>query len=192
MSCCFLWLTAQSQLASCKYKIIHTSSPPLSLTFYPYELGLAVKIVHSKTNQFQERELVIALPTIPGHSLCPVAAVLQAFTTTSLASCTGPALAFMYYTPSGLQPLTSSMFSGKLTKLLSQLGYPAGQYSGHSFRRGGASWALECGIPAEVIQILGDWKSQCFMGYLHCPLSSRLNYVQQFSLCLPDNLLLQT
>lgn len=145
--------------------------------------GLAVKLTHSKTNQFKDRVVMFALPTIPKHPLCPVTAVLHAFALSSTAPFTGPA--FVSQTREGFQPLTARTFSSLLSANLQRLGFSATNYSGHSFRRGGASWALACGIPAEVIQILGDWKSACFMEYLHCPLSTRLNYIQQFALSLP-------
>lgn len=152
--------------------------------FSPHSWGLAVKIVHSKTNQFKEREIIIALPSLPGHQLCPVSAILRAFALTPTVPALGPA--FWHVQAAGLQPLTKSQFARKLSTTLVELGFPADKYSGHSLRRGGASWALACGIPAEIIQLMGDWKSSCFMGYFHCPLSSRLNYAQQFALCLPN------
>ena len=41
-----------------------------------------------------------------------------------------------------------------------------GNLSGHSFRRGGACWALSQNIPGEIIKIMGDWKSTVYMSYL--------------------------
>ena len=126
--------------------------------FAPHSWGLSVTVPCSKTNQFKERELVLALPAIPGHPLCPVSAVLSAFSLSAASPPSGPA--FWCPTSTGLSPLTSSMFTTKLATDLGHLGLSTGQYSGHSFRRGGASWALECGLPAEVIHLC----------YLHCPL----------------------
>ena len=39
-------------------------------------------------------------------------------------------------------------------------------YRGHSFRRGGTTWAFKVGVPGELIQIFGDWSSDAYKGYL--------------------------
>ena len=31
------------------------------------------------------------------------------------------------------------------------------RFRGHSFRRGGATWAFHDGVPGKLIQIYGDW-----------------------------------
>ena len=41
-----------------------------------------------------------------------------------------------------------------------------GHYSGHSFRRGAATWAKQVGIPDEDIQLLGRWKSSAYKRYI--------------------------
>jgi hypothetical protein len=69
--------------------------------------------------------------------------------------------------------------------MLTTLGLKSKDYAGHSFRRGGASWALEAGLSGDVIQILGDWKSDAYRGYLVIPLESKLSSVKQFSKNLP-------
>ena len=48
------------------------------------------------------------------------------------------------------------------------IGTSSHMYSGHSFRRGGASFALECGLPTEVIKAQGDWTSNAYESYI-CP-----------------------
>ena len=40
------------------------------------------------------------------------------------------------------------------------------KYSGHSFRRGGASFALQCGLPIDLIKVHGDWHSNACEHYL--------------------------
>ena len=34
------------------------------------------------------------------------------------------------------------------------------RFRGHSFRRGGATWAFRNGVPGELIQIYGDWQGR--------------------------------
>ena len=57
---------------------------------------------------------------------------------------------------------------------LTRLGLNSSQYGSHSFRRGGASLALEAGVPLDTIAVMGDWKSDAVYLYLHMPLSQRL------------------
>lgn len=41
-----------------------------------------------------------------------------------------------------------------------------GHYSGHSFRRGAATWAKRVGLSSDDIQLLGRWKSDCYRLYI--------------------------
>ena len=112
---------------------------------------LSVTVKWSKSNQFKERVQTISLPTLSPHPLCPVTAITGAFQKHGLH---GPkAQAF---------PLTSKQFSARLKLALG--GRP--DVTSHSFRRGGATWALENGVPGEVIKVLGDWKSTAYLSYL--------------------------
>ncbi|CAC5355478.1 unnamed protein product [Mytilus coruscus] len=72
-----------------------------------------------------------------------------------------------------LTPLTYSKFLSRLKQSLSHIGINPDKYSGHSFRRGGASFALECGIPTELIQSQGDWKSDAYKRYIDPSLDHR-------------------
>jgi hypothetical protein len=40
--------------------------------------------------------------------------------------------------------------------LIKEIGEDPKQYSSHSFRRGGATWAFSSNIPSELIQLYGD------------------------------------
>ena len=53
----------------------------------------------------------------------------------------------------------------RLRNLLLEEGVP-GHYSGHSFRRGAATWARQAGISDEDIQLLGRWKSDAYKRYI--------------------------
>ena len=117
----------------------------------------------SKTIQFGERRLVIPLLRFVGSSICPVefyTRMLQLIP----APPSGPA--FVISGPSGLRALSKSQFVKQFRSLLVRAGIPlAHSYSGHSFRRGGATWAFGIGVPGELIQVLGDWKSECYKRY---------------------------
>ena len=44
-----------------------------------------------------------------------------------------------------------------------------------AFEGGGATFALECGVPPDLIQSQGDWRSQAYQSYLDPSLQSRLS-----------------
>ena len=45
-------------------------------------------------------------------------------------------------------------------------GLDQGNWNGHSFRRGAATWAAEVGIPENEIQTLGRWRSDAYKVYI--------------------------
>ena len=63
-------------------------------------------------------------------------------------------------------PLTAGIFNLRLRSILTASGLDGQNFSSHSFRRGGATWGLQCGLSQELIMALGDWKSGAFRGYL--------------------------
>ena len=62
----------------------------------------------------------------------------------------------------------------KLKQLLTKAGLDPSSFSGHSFRRGGASYLYSIGGTTLMVQVLGDWASQVFTRYLHLSLEDRL------------------
>ena len=39
-------------------------------------------------------------------------------------------------------------------------------FAGHSFRRGGASWAYQAGLGVDTIRQIGDWQSNSYTKYI--------------------------
>ena len=99
--------------------------------------GLVICVRWSKTTQFRERQLLIPVMRLSNsHPLCP----LQAYERHILEfPVTQPSPAFLHYKNGHATPITHSAFTDKLRKVLSHAGFPANKFSGHSFRRGGAS-----------------------------------------------------
>ena len=60
-----------------------------------------------------------------------------------------------------------------------------GVFTGHSFRRGGATWAFDTGVPGELIQICGDWASDAYKRYLEFGLRRKLDLAAVFCRGLP-------
>lgn len=108
----------------------------------------------SKSNQSNDHVHVIRLQALADHPLCPVAAIVAMFRKVRAAGPHDQAF-----------PMTGQAFNRKLRTLTTSAG--AGRaLSSHSFRRGGATWALSSGIPGEIVKAMGDWKSQCYLLYL--------------------------
>ena len=89
---------------------------------------------------------------------------------------------FSYPLPGGgFSHLTYASFTKLLSTTLHRAGISPVNYSGHSFRRGGASFAFSCGIPSDLIKIQRDWSSDAYLRYLTSPLSSRQKLVLSMS-----------
>ncbi|KAK3746002.1 hypothetical protein QZH41_017314, partial [Actinostola sp. cb2023] len=98
------------------------------------EEGLLVTFRRTKTIQFGHRRLHIPLPP------------------------------FLLKTKSSAQvPVTKSQFVAVFRHKLQLAGIDnPEEFSGHSFRRGGATWAFQAGMPGELIQSFGDWSSDAY------------------------------
>ena len=60
------------------------------------------------------------------------------------------------------QTLTTFLFVKFLRETLNLAGNNASQFTGHSFRCGGATFAFKIGIPGELIKYHGDWSSDAY------------------------------
>ena len=121
---------------------------------------IIVSMNWSKTIQFGERVLQTPLIQIPGSVLCPVTAYFTMCEKVKAKS-EDP----LFSLPSG-KCITYSKFQSKLRELISKLQINPDMYSSHSFRRGGSTWAFESGVPSDLIQFQGDWRSDAYKKYL--------------------------
>lgn len=144
--------------------------------------GLIVTVRGSKTIQFQQRQLQIPIPRIPGSVLCPAQAVYRAFKFNVPVTDTGPAFVSVNKPATAL---TSKEFITHVHKALRVGGLDPSVISGHSFRRGGASWAYQCGISVDTIRIIGDWKSNAYTKYIIPSDHSLKQAMSCFSTSLP-------
>ena len=133
--------------------------------------GAVISVDWSKTIQYSQRVLSIPLPFIKNSPMCPSTSL---YLTQNLVPGARPnSSPFQYPLGSTVQVLTYSKFLLLLQDFLRGLHIDPKSYSGHSFRRGGASFALECGVPAELIQSQGDWRSNAYQAYLDPSFKSR-------------------
>ena len=129
----------------------------------------------SKVIQYGQREIVLPIVGIPGSPLDPVTSLYNLFEKNPVAAdC--PAFSFLKNGKMGV--ITYPGFTKRLKKLLQLSGFNPALYSGHSFRRGGATFLYNCGADAVMIKACGDWGSDCFLNYVWLSLDQRLKSQQ--------------
>jgi hypothetical protein len=133
---------------------------------------LWVRIRWSKTLQFGDRVLEVPLQGVRGHPLDPVQ-WWQTYCATVPAPAEAPA--FCYLDAAGArQVLTHALLVRTTKALVAKIGMDPATVSGHSFRRGGATFAALAGVPAELIKLQGDWRSDAYRLYIVLPDSSKV------------------
>ena len=137
--------------------------------------AVLVMVDFSKVNQFGNRDLVIPIPRNEDPALDLYRHLRDLFLKVD-ASPSSPAFSYTKY-----KFVTYSTFTTMLKKLLKLSGYNPDEYSGHSFRRGGATFLHSIGGTILQIQACGDWSTLCFTRYLHLSLSDRWSSQQLMS-----------
>lgn len=139
----------------------------------PTHYGLCVKFTWSKTVQFGQRVFELPLVRVPHSPLCPVR---MFYLMCELVPAPDSAPLFVLPSRSGrLRPVLKSQFVSVMRQRLQSAGVPeAHSFRGHSFRRGGTSWAFSSGLPGEIIQVFGDWRSDAYKCYLDISMSLKL------------------
>ena len=130
--------------------------------------AIVITIRHSKTIQFGQRRLTLPFVAVPGSHLCPVEAIVSMLARLKGAQGlpSGQPL-FSYVSPEKVaQHLTHTTFSEMLRSALRSSGINPAEYSGHSFRRGGCSHAFALGMPAALVKLRGDWRSNAYERYV--------------------------
>ena len=134
--------------------------------------GVALILVNfAKNNQFGQKQLVIPLIRNSCKALDPVHHLDLLHT---MNVCPPDSPAFSYIKKGRLHSVNYKTFTARLKSLLSRAGLSPEQYSGHSLRRGGASFLHACGCSNLQIQASGDWASSVFTRYLYVTLEQRL------------------
>ena len=125
--------------------------------------GLLITLYWTKTIQAGERCLQFPMLEAEGSLLCPVKALKNMM---ELVPADANKPAFCHFDGAAI---SYSTFNSFLKKKIRELGMSDKNWSTHSFRRGGTSYLAACGIPDHQIKILGNWKSDCYKTYIHCP-----------------------
>ena len=68
------------------------------------------------------------------------------------------------------------MFQRKLRFLIQRIGLDPAKYSSHSFRRGSTTLLFRAEVPADEIQLMGDWRSDAYKNIFHIIWRIRLKF----------------
>ena len=125
--------------------------------------GAVLRSKWSKTLQHRDRLLFVPLPSIPGSPLCPVSAIMQYF-----ARVPAPASAAFFYIlrDGALRPMTHTIFTNSIKSLISKIGLRPSDFSPHSFRRVGVTFAFQAGVLERLIQQHGNCRSDTTCPFL--------------------------
>ena len=99
------------------------------------------------------RKSTIPLVPIPDSPLCPVHVYLNMI---SLVVVSQDSPAFSIVKGKWKQPVTYRQFQSGLKHTITLLEKHSDDYSTHSYRREGATWAFSAEVPTELIQLYGD------------------------------------
>ena len=133
---------------------------------------------YSKTSQFGNKNVVIPLLRNPTLALDPVHHLKELFTRFPLDSSLP---AFSYTEKGRVKCITYDGFTKELKHLLNLAGLKADSFSGHSFRRGGATYLYRLGADPLLIQASGDWATDCYTRYVFLTLDQRYHAQQMMT-----------
>ena len=122
----------------------------------------------SKTNQYRKNDRCIPIPSNEDPCLDLFRHLDKLFTKVD-ADPTDPA-----FTYGKNQFVNYRVFTARLKELLTKSGLEPSLYSGHSFRRGGASFLFSIGGSQLMVQVLGDWSSMVYTRYLYMSADDRM------------------
>ena len=121
----------------------------------------------SKTNQYAQRQHCIPIPRNKDPAL-DLYKYVELLYSRVQAHDDAPVLLF-----SSKSFINHRTFTTKLKSWLTKASLNPALFSGHSFRRGGASYLYSIGGSTLMVQVMGDWRSQVFTRYLYLSMDDR-------------------
>ena len=118
----------------------------------------------AKNMQAADAFKILQFPRLENQHLCPVRALQNNIHRLRL--CMSDPL-FSHRTHQGILPITCSQVRSILAKLVAKMGYESKDYGFHAFRRNGASFAFQHGVPLDLIKSHGHWKSDAVWRYIY-------------------------
>ena len=122
----------------------------------------------SKTNQFRKKEMFIPIPS--NNDPC-LDLYRHMYLLKERVPAPDDASAFTY---GRNRFINYKQFTSLLKSTLKKAGLNPNLFSGHSFRRGGASFLFSIGASQLMVQVLGGWSSLVYTRYLYMSEKDRL------------------
>jgi hypothetical protein len=142
---------------------------------------LKISVQESKNRQFTKGP-VVYIAGYEGHPLDAVAAWRAHMALNTLGSTFH---AFAFKVGSGTVAMHHSKLVEAAKSMAKLVGMDPTLVAGHSFRRGGASFAFQSGVSDVLIQRQGDWASLCYREYITLSPESALRATRLMFRALP-------
>lgn len=139
---------------------VHLSAIDIALDSRSSPKVLRVRIKQSKTDPFHQGVYIYLGRT--DQDVCPVSAIIPYLIMRG--GSPGP----LFILEDG-RMLTRQIFKSAVDSIMSELHLEVGSFNTHSFRIRAATSAIDAGIPAVQIQMLGRWRSEAYKRYVKTP-----------------------
>ena len=154
-----------------------TPGPPTPQTILRRDITVAhnrlvLTVRHTKTIQFGQRTIRWLLTDVGSHDpICPTGRLAEyMLRTKDHIKDDAPLFQELVRNRTTgsmeLRPLRYDNFINRFKDLLARAGADPSCFSGHSFRRGGATFARDAGVPDNIIKAMGDWQSEAWQRYI--------------------------
>ena len=166
----FFGFLRMANLLPSSYKAALDSKALTRLDLHFHQQSVEVIIKRSKTMQKSDARHVISIPRLGKSPICPYAALRAMY----LAIPAPGSEPVFLLTPTPLKPLLASKARQVLANLLNNMGCSPAHFTFHAFRRSGATFAFNNGVPFQKIRLHGQWKSDAIYAYLESTNASNL------------------
>lgn len=136
----------------------------------------------SKTNQYRKKDMCIPIPSNDDPCLD-----LYRHLTLLMETVQAPPDAPAFTYGKG-KFIGYSQFTNRLKQVLRKAGLNPDLFSGHSFRRGGASFLFSAGASQLMVQVLGGWSSLVYTRYLFMNEEDRLDAQRLMARAINDSI----
>ena len=138
---------------------------------------MMAEITWAKNLQFKQKILRIPVLPVENKAICPV--MWMHFMMAQVPA--GPQdPAFTIWVRGEKLALSANQLVARMRKWLKLIKEDDEEYSLHSLRRGGATFAYQCNIEGEMIKHLGNWASEAYKRYIDVSMDERYDSMKAF------------
>ena len=136
--------------------------------------AMLAEVVWCKTLQYQQKRLPLPLVRLQDMDICPIRWTWEMIRVIPAKSYQP---LFCYHRDGEFMYLTYPWWTTVFHEWLEKAGYDKMEFSSHSFRRGGSTYLHEADVPGQIIKLLGNWASKCYLRYVDITLNRRVDTV---------------